>query len=430
MKEWVKYRYGVFDEQGFAGDPLYPIFYEKDRKILPTGSVNTMLTGSWIYSNGSSLCDPTTEDCYFKPEGHNKEVTCSLNYVPFLENVRGWCDEVAGPSKHGVLCQGRSVLQVIFSHPDFNSRSPRSVMETMVTTPFFDVVRQPKPKYVILIETSNSMSSIWKWVRKSLQAFVKYELPDNTEIGIVSFNSDSEVRHRMSYLARERVRTRLGDSIPENAYRLSKTDDRCVVCGVREAMEKLLRGKEAGSHLIILTQGDESSLSKEGQEILTEYSLYHGVRISSLLLPVKSKPTLDFYSKLAKSSGGLSKSIDVNSLDMLECLTRSLIDAVTVDTPKPALLSVTVHKDIIHGRTWNSKGNFIIDETLGRKTLFGVYVEDAENHQIKSITLTDQEGSVYGPYTKMSSALDGINLKTINFPIGQKLPFDEVRFRA
>ena len=36
---------------------------------------------------------------------------------------------------------------------------------------------------------------------------------------------------------------------------------------------------------------------------------------------------------------------------------------------------------------------------------------------------------MYGPFTKMSSVHDVINLKTINFPIGEKPPFDEVRFR-
>ena len=64
---------------------------------------------------------------------------------------------------------------------------------------------------------------------------------------------------------------------------------------------------------------------------------------------------------------------------------------------------------------------------LGRNTLFGIFVEDAENHQVKSVKFTDEEGTVFGPYTKMSSMFDGINLKTINFPYGEKAPFDEVR---
>ena len=53
-------------------------------------------------------------------------------------------------------------------------------------------------------------------------------------------------------------------------------------------------------------------------------------------------------------------------------------------------------------------------------------MEDDEDHQIKSVKFTDEEGAVFGPYTKMSSIHDGINLKTINFPLGEKTPFDEV----
>jgi hypothetical protein len=65
---------------------------------------------------------------------------------------------------------------------------------------------------------------------------------------------------------------------------------------------------------------------------------------------------------------------------------------------------------------------------MGRDTVFGILVENDEDHQIKSIKFTDEDGSVFGPYTKMSSILDGINLKTINFPIGETTPFDEVRY--
>ena len=34
VKEWAKFRYGVFDEHGFADDPLYPNFYKVEDKFL------------------------------------------------------------------------------------------------------------------------------------------------------------------------------------------------------------------------------------------------------------------------------------------------------------------------------------------------------------------------------------------------------------
>ena len=39
-----------------------------------------------------------------------------------------------------------------------------------------------------------------------------------------------------------------------------------------------------------------------------------------------------------------------------------------------------------------TQGNFLIDTTLGRDTIFGVFVEDDENHHIKAVTFRDTEG--------------------------------------
>ena len=30
VREWAKFRYGVFDEVGYAGDPVYPQCYRSD----------------------------------------------------------------------------------------------------------------------------------------------------------------------------------------------------------------------------------------------------------------------------------------------------------------------------------------------------------------------------------------------------------------
>ncbi len=67
-----------------------------------------------------------------------------------------------------------------------------------------------------------------------------------------------------------------------------------------------------------------------------------------------------------------------------------------------------------------------MDASLGRQTEFGVYVEDDEDHQIKSVEFTDADGTTYGPFTKMSSTYDVVNFKTINFNVGEEPPFDDV----
>ena len=86
-----------------------------------------------------------------------------------------------------------------------------------------------------------------------------------------------------------------------------------------------------------------------------------------------------------------------------------------------------VHEELIEMNGYSSsRGSFTIDATLGRDTKFGIYVDDEEDHLIKSVAFTDAKGSTYGPYTSMSSLYDIINLKTVNFPVGDAPPFDEV----
>ena len=77
----------------------------------------------------------------------------------------------------------------------------------------------------------------------------------------------------------------------------------------------------------------------------------------------------------------------------------------------------------------SSKGRFTIDATLGRETNFGIYVDDEEDHLIKSVRFKDAKGTKYGPYTSMSSLYDIINLKTVNFPVGKAPPFDNVSIK-
>jgi hypothetical protein len=235
------------------------------------------------------------------------------------------------------------------------------------------------------------------------------------------------VSHNLTPLTSERVRSRLADTIPDSPNRLSKRDDRCVICAVKVAMDQVLRNREAGGHLIIVTRGDKRTLSEDDKEILSEYDKYYNVRVSSVLLPMAGQAPLSYYNTIATNSGGRSRSLDLSAskMETLSGLIDSLVEIIGVDTPDPSDLPVTVHHQAItRSQAWSSEGQFLIDKMLGKNTIFGIFVEDDENHHIKSIKFTDEEGSVFGPYTKMSSMLDGIN-----FPIGVKPPFDEVRYR-
>ena len=151
------------------------------------------------------MCDPTSQEgapCFFQPSPtENRRLTCSLGYLPFLPSVQRFCsaEEAANgahgaipPTKHNVLCSGtcylvikfceatkdgstvlylhfvhsgKSALEVIYSNRDFAKLGARSAT-TPKLEPTIDVVRMPETKYVLVMETSSSMSRYdWKSIR-------------------------------------------------------------------------------------------------------------------------------------------------------------------------------------------------------------------------------------------------------------------------
>ena len=234
-------RYGVFDDQGYLDDPLYPVYtQDAQNRVLVTGTTNAMIRGAWTLTRNQSLnCDPRKEaDCLFFPdESRNSQISCSLSTLPFLSGVKDWCSpeeafHPASPSKHNILCKGRSVHQVIHAHPDFRN-GPAATNEMPFANPEFDIIRQPVPEYVILLETSANMKQIWKWVRKGLQNLIRFELPENSRVAIVTFNKEVKVEQTMTRLTSESVRVRVADTIPDNHNKLSNLQDRCVSCAVQ-----------------------------------------------------------------------------------------------------------------------------------------------------------------------------------------------------
>ena len=453
-REWAKLRYGVFDEHGFADDPLYPAYHQVGDLVLPTATTNAMVRGNWVYANGSRACDPTEEmataaggvrsACFFRPEGPNEQVSCSLGYLPELASVRSWCEpaqlvsQPLSPTKHNVLCGGRSVLQVIRGHPDFAKASTVASGDVAANIGHelreteFDVVRQPPPEYVILVETSSGMAGVWKWVRKALQNLVRFEMADNARVAIVTFAKEARLEQNLAVLTSERVRIRVADAIPDSPKKLSRYEERCANCAIQVAMDQVLRNREDGGHLIIISQGDAATLSPSDAAMVAEYDKYYNVRISSVLIPPRrtadggGRQTLDFYAEMAARSGGRSLTLTDTGvgLALLADLILSLREVVSVDSPVP----ITVHSlesARLEG-TVTSSGHFLIDSTLGRDTRFGVFVEDDEEHRIKAVRFLDETGKTFGPYTKMSSDYDIINYKTINFGPGDQPPFEEV----
>ena len=164
VHEWVKLRYGTFDEFGYANDPIYPNYFKSRDQIFPTGTSNEPINGIWVDAYGSPDCvSSPTNACYFQPVGTNDHVTCSLGYMHFLPTVNAFCPTSTNgqgrmaPTKQNVLCQGKSSLEIILGHEDFSTHlAHKSTAVDINMKPMITVVREPEPQYVLIMETSSS----------------------------------------------------------------------------------------------------------------------------------------------------------------------------------------------------------------------------------------------------------------------------------
>jgi hypothetical protein len=184
---------------------------------------------------------------------------------------------------------------------------------------------------------------------------------------------------------------------------------------VEEAVENVLHHDTAGAHLVLITSG---RLEAEEQGRLQEMVARGNMQVSTVSLTPEN---LRFYDELAASSGGHSFLLQpsVRGLERLHSLNAAF--SRVLDSGE----EVEVHTKAIYTSAGITEGSFIIDETLGRDTVFGILVEDEEDHLVRSVSFTDGRGTAYGPYTKMSSTFDPVNLKTINY-VGRAPPFGDV----
>ena len=104
-----------------------------------------------------------------------------------------------------------------------------------------------------------------------------------------------------------------------------------------------------------------------------------------------------------------------------------LVTALRDICDEAILGSVTVASDIhtISDTQQSSSGEFIVDTSLGRDTVFGIIVEDEEDHLIDSVVFENENGEMYGPYSHIATTFDAVNMKTLSFGLTRDQPFGD-----
>ncbi|CAL4124268.1 unnamed protein product, partial [Meganyctiphanes norvegica] len=368
VREWTKFRWGIFDEGGHHDDPLYPL----------------------------TISDPVTNaerpnTCHNKS---NHGAFCSMeDHTP------------EAPNKHNALCDGRPAWDIISKSKDFsNQRSAGSNSTNIIPT--FKFIKPALPHIVLIVEDTAVMNlqRRWEFIRKAVRRLIVYDIPDDTHIGVVVFNSVATTVAPVSQMDSESdVRELVGSSLPRNPSRIPESH-KCLLCGLQEAVRVLddVAGGMQGGTIILLTTGTGNTPEEEMNEII-QLTLQKSLKIEVILYPMsESHGSIRADSRLqslaARSHGSTLTVMDEGvGNDSKLYMMASLMDALLATMRHSYPLSSSNVPLVVHSQSYPggiesiAKGSFTLDESFGPDARFAIYYYDL-NHVGNKIQLVTPSG--------------------------------------
>lgn len=380
VREWAKYRYGIFDEIGFRNDSIYPLCYVDN---------GVEYKSSGCLGASQQLCDAPTD-------------STQNNFSSSIPGAEEFCEEHShnryAPTKQNQMCNRKSSLAVILSHSDFNSANqlqPNSGT-TVDTKPQFHFKTRQTTRFVVAIEENADMSirDSWTFLRVAIRKWVLHDLPKaTTEIGIVLTGTNNTLKwETIAPLLEQETTDRIASAVP---YLVSGSG--CIPCAINKSLELLkVRAAESGpaSNVIVLIapgmdyKTNSVEISKEAVELNT--------RIVTINYPgVMRRKPLD---ELALLSDGTSYTVFERKYNVEKSYLTTYFELSNIFMEIGALyyegnsldLPVEIHRKELNTSTRNS---FTLDQFMGVPSYFFVYTyTNNEIVLIRHMELTSPNG--------------------------------------
>ncbi|KAJ8982853.1 hypothetical protein NQ317_002260 [Molorchus minor] len=402
IKHFAMYRYGVFEEQGYFSDPIYPMcFYDDQNKQAKVTGCSDLP----IQDNGICSADPNA--VYNTTKMVDEKARSSIMFAAEAPSVSMFCDEGnhdrLAPTKHNLMCQRRSVLDVIINHKDFATTNLQNIMtsnQITDTTPMIVYKKQNLTRYVFVIENTKDMMQreSWSYLRLAMRQWALYALPDNTEIGMIPVES---TRALNIVPVRSNLNDRFGNNNRDKFYSAlpytpsESMQPGCLQCSLKEAIKMLNdRTRTHGAALnviVVIAPG----MNNSGQLGATVKDLKRSkIRVATINYPDIVRPnTLRL---LAEETNGADYTVfeqklnvDTTLLSTYFELHNVLYDIITkFYSGSQSDLPIEIHRREItdDGRT-SVTGSFMLDPSMVEPAQFTFYTHNTVTPLIKGLKL-------------------------------------------
>ncbi|CAL4069388.1 unnamed protein product [Meganyctiphanes norvegica] len=367
VAEWARFRWGVFDERGHDKDLLYPM----------------------------TFLDPVTSETIPNECHHESMFYSFCNAEDHMTQA---------PTKQNAQCKGFSALDVINNSKDFKDyRVPLNKVVTAVE-PSIQFLKRGPPRIIVAVENSAVMNlqRRWEFIRKAVRRVVVYDVPDDTHIGLVVFNSVASTTAPLSKMdGVTDVRFRIGSSMPRNPSRIPESH-KCLLCGLQEALRALNADSStsSGATVILVTTGSDPTPNDEIDEMINLAAI-NNIRVELILYPfMGNSGTItkqQGLQELASSTNGavftvMNEGVGNDSkMSMMIGLMDSLLAAIRRSATNSPII---VHKETYPGGYISmAKGSFKLDDSFSKDARFAVYYYEV-SHVGNTIQLTAPSGKI------------------------------------
>ncbi|CAL4177136.1 unnamed protein product, partial [Meganyctiphanes norvegica] len=394
MGVWPKFRWGVFDEHGYDNDLLYPATYMDP------------ISGEMRINNCKDEQHPICDED---------------NHVP------------EAPNKHNAQCQGKSAWDVIMASQDFKDKRNTATNSSEALIPKFYFVQAGEPRIIIVVEDTAVMNlqKRWDFIRKAVRRVVVYDMPDDTHVGVVVFNSVARTTASLALMdSVSDIRQRIGSSMPRNPSHVPEKH-KCILCGIQEALRALDMDPQGadGATIILLTSGAGATPKREMDEMV-RLSTVRGIRIDAIIYPFTEQQTKLVNShgleKLVSTTHGSIYSVmdegvgNDSKINMMISLMNSLLAAVR----KASLVSSSGASLIVHSKAYPggvshvARGSFTIDDSISSDARFAVYYYDI-THVGNTLELITPSGNIMSSVNMQEEDGDA-NVIFMNIPMTER----------
>ncbi|XP_043193528.1 calcium-activated chloride channel regulator 4A-like [Amphibalanus amphitrite] len=379
VQQWARYRWGVFEETGFAGDPLYPSYHRQtgdlwQPTVCSTGSVRGTVTPPG--------CDRGSNTCTFVAAEEAANVTGSTSLLSLLPPgqpghlCNSSTHDRAAPTRHNLLCGERSVWEVMEQHEDFRLGSNPPSHRPAAPPITVRTARAAPDRLFFLLESSATMRVRHRWdlVSSSVRKFVNWDAPAGARVGIGHFGGSYRTDRPVTAVP-ESLMGRgelvnlppVADDVPEEQKSWRQAVDGALTALGEEA---------AGAILFWVTgNGNDSSVAPSREDV------HYMIRIltekqTRLVVVFYPHPTRGL-ARVARATGGAVLSVSdvaagaLTGIGVFHELSEAYRLALRRLSRRRRLPVRVEDKEFVGGGP-QVRGSFLLDDTVGGNTTLAV----------------------------------------------------------